>query len=94
MARQLTVMVFFNTDQLGDRRFQLSARGELLKAGIERLQREAPYVKVLEPNQTSCAVPVQVDEHRLGDLVAHLEAHRDWASYEIDEPGILRAARW
>ena len=93
MARQLTILVFVNTEPLGKRRYLHEARSELLRAGVARLQREVPYVTILTPNPAAAAVPVQVDEDKVGDFVAYLDGRPNWVTYEFDGAGMFRAAK-
>jgi hypothetical protein len=92
MQRQL--LLFFRTDELGERRFQIPARADVLQNSMARLQREVPYVTLLAPNPASCAVTARVSQDRTADFVAYLESQSDWITYELDETGILRAAQW
>ena len=92
MAWQHRILVFFNTDELGDQRFQLQARSDLLEKGIARLRRETSCVTLFAPNTTSCAVSAQVDDDHLTEFINYLKCHPDWTSYELDNRKLLRAA--
>ena len=93
MSHDQTVLVFFNTDQLGANRFQVESRERLLAERMAFLRQEMPAIRLLAPNVASCAVTAVVDSDGIADFLEYLDRNSSWVTYEFDAPGLLKAAK-